>query len=280
MQTLSDALQDTACGRCPMMRQELEQVGLFLSRGRADFDALHGDTGLRDDQGAIRGAIERMIQAVRPFLAIRIEAFYQVSSTAPEVINSLDMLRLTSELREQAGRYGAYLVEALVTGRNLTRAEIRDGEVIMERIQQLRDGLATRAMEADTDPRLRQEIEHMRHGALETALRSATSMWNDARAGNPPSMTPTQFFDSYAPGLEEPMVLRNELFDEIQAELARQRALAWQSLLIAMIAGVVLEGVVVWVMIRFRGRYVVRLAQLSGMLSALYGERPRGYARE
>lgn len=197
-----------------------------------------------------------------------------------ESANLVVVARLAAELRDYAGQLGAAFAEALVTGRELDESDANKVSIAQGRIYQLRDFLLARTGATPNAPQLQEAVERVKHEYLDTALELAVELRSlPAWKGKPP-LTPMQFVDMYVPGMKSITMLRDNAYQLALEDVdARRRSLAVDAVL-ALVAGVAGEVLAIWVVLRLRGRYVLRLAQLSSTLALLQAERPGSYGRE
>lgn len=280
LETLDHKLTGAVCNECAAMRADIAKVRTMLARGREAFDVLYADEARQRKEGEVRDAVNAMFRASIPFDMMLTDAFHMVASQDLASIDLLFLARVAGEFREFAGRFASISTESLVMGRGLNDIEKNDLAVAQGRIDQLIDFLMARTMGAGASPELRAAMSRLKTDYIDTSLAIAMELPRLLPDGGKSQMTPAQLADMYVPGMAAIVAMRVQTYEEAGDVRAEGRQRMERRALAIIGLGVLAEVLVIWVLLRFRGRYVERLEHLSSALSSIYAARPRNFGRE
>lgn len=255
-----------------------------LQNGRDKVDAaILTPAPLRSPQ-QIPNAIDAMLRAADGAAKVRSFVGGQIVAETSQIAGEVILASSASELRDQAGRLGAFVILILTS----SQTEDREYRLLMNQTNAIirnlwANGLAN-AGQFTGSAGVQAMVERVEREFLDRA--AARALATAAILGPRNLMSATDFSAFYVPGMASLEHLRAELVRSSLNELETRRDQAWQAAInSAMLAGLVLAVLVV-VAVIFRRTLFMPLLALHDQVSALASgdlsepKRPGSNARE
>jgi len=270
---LQRALDQPDCARCATMSASLTQVRARLVPARAEMDRLHADVETQAVHDATLDAIHGMIAANEPFQLMLNQCALLVAEFSGTAAQHLLLARNIADMREYAVRFGSLLIEPLVMGRYLTRAD-RERVAIMEgRVLQLRDLVGLQLASKSYRELLQDDADAVTDTYFHNAYLYARQFIDAGDRAIHETMQPATFVDVYRQGTDAIARFRDAALEPATAQLEiRIEAHRRKLLLISMVSALILMALA-GILILFRGHYVSPLERLARAILSLGGHR-------
>lgn len=219
LDTLSAQLANRACYACRSQLLAAKMARGDLNAARKNIDQLLALPRGQRSPEALTDAVNRMVDIIPLFIPIADTIGVEIVKVDGNALDALQMARLASILREQAGLLGSRFTATLTGRRPLLPSEQLSIERSYGRVEQLYWLIQSRAQDNYAPARealRRLQDQYMGEGLSYVAhVRAMT-----AQAPTPALPSTQQFAERYVPLMRPIVDFRNQMLDLVRAELA------------------------------------------------------------
>jgi len=269
---LAELLKTQRQPQIPGAESQLQNIAARLSEARSRVDATIAQPPAQRAAAQIQASVQAMI-AIVPLLTPLTNALEQAArQTQPATESHLQTLRLTSDLREQAGLLGSHFTASLTSGQPFAPNERLAIERTRGHIGTLQWLIEQRLSAPDTPPVMAERWAAVQRGYFDEAQRQLVAPV--IAAGNPEGherfqWTAAQFADRYVPRLQLIVALRDAVLVHLQEQAAAVQRAALHSLALVMAVSLALVLLTGYLLLTLRRRVLRPLAQVTRALQAL-----------
>lgn len=250
----------------------LQNIAARLAEARSRVDATIAQPSAQRTAAQVQASVQGMI-AIVPLLTPLTNMLEQAArQTQPATESHLQTLRLTADLREQAGLLGSHFTAPLTSGQPFTPNERLAIERTRGHIATLQALIEHRFSAPDTPPVMAERWDAVQRGYFDEAQRQLVAPV--MAAGNPRGTerfpwTAAEFADRYVPRLTLVVTLRDAVLAQLQDQAAAAQRAALRSLALVMAASLALLLLTGYLLLTLRRRVLRPLAQVTRALQAL-----------
>ncbi|MGY2489514.1 sensor histidine kinase [Cupriavidus sp. CP313] len=260
------------CKRCPLIARATADVRTQLERGRQAMDGIIADERATREPGAIDAAVAEMIAAATRFTPALSSATAELVEHAPAVTDPVVLARNAGELREYAGREGSLITELLVTGRPMSRGDVKRLAMTQGRVIQLLDAIEARLVGLRASPALAQALDDLHRNYLADASMLVSALILEIERKGRSHLGAAEFADRYTPGLKSIIQVRDQCLVEVESRLRAARNQRLLRVLLVLAAGVLIMAATGYGVFYLARRYA---SPLDGFVDALSAGRQR-----
>jgi serine phosphatase RsbU (regulator of sigma subunit) len=253
LETLARQLAGGGCYPCRSQTLAVKMARGDLTAARQNIDRLLAMPRSQRTPEALTDAVNRMVDIIPLFIPVADTIGVEIIKADGDTLDALQMARLASILREQAGLLGSRFTATLTGQRPLLPYEQLAIERSYGRVEQLYWLIQSRAQEnyAPAREALRRLKDlYMGEGLAYVAeVRAMTE-----RAPAQPLPSTQQFADRYVPLMRPIVDFRNRMLDQVQSDLQQNSEQLRNRLIAITAATVALIGLLVLMLWMFRQR--------------------------